>query len=600
MISFALPWALVGLVAAALPLLLHLVQKHEVPEVLFPAVRYLEDATRDQQRRLKFRHWLLLIVRTLLIVALVFAAAGATMRRTRIGPHLPSAVVLVIDNSAGSGMVIGGEPLLESLVRAAGRVLDHATVRDRAWLIAADGVARAGTPSDLRRYLMALRPEPVRLDLGRAVGTGRDLIRDSKRPGEVVVVSALQRSALGAARGDGDVLVVRPGGDPPANRGITTLTAGLQPWSPAGGRVTIAIVSSDTAPVPVTLSLGNRPLRDVLVTPGAPSVQRIGPQPPGWLVVTAALPPDEFRIDDSHSIAVRVAPPVAVQWDSSDRYIDAAARVLAADGRIRTGNGIHLGDLSRGPSVVMPPEDPAHVGALNRSLASRGIGWHFGTAVSSREQIDSGTVMPAKEVVSRRYTLERDGAGDVLATVGGAPWLVRAGDVLLLGSRLDPSWTALPLSASFVPFLDAMLTSAAPGTAVSREITAGEPIRLPDRVTAVVHDGVVAPAAGGSEWTPHSTGVFHLLAGVDTLGAVSVRVDPRESDLARATDRDVRALWRGVTVAGLVDGPGLAFATAGRGDLRGALLLLAACCALLETLLVGRGRGSSRLKPRLG
>jgi hypothetical protein len=476
------------------------------------------------------------------------------------------------------------------LVRAAGRVLDRATVRDRVWLIAADGVARAGTPSDLRRHLAALRPEPVRLDLGRTVGAARDLIRGSKRPGEVVVVSALQRSALSGARGDGDVLVVRPGGDPPSNRGITTLTAGLQPWSPAGGRVTISIVSTDTAPVPVTLSLGNRPLRDVLVTPGAPSVQRIGPQPPGWLVVTAALPPDEFRVDDSRSIAVRVAPPVAVSWDSSDRYIDAAARVLAADGRIRPGNAIHLGNLSPGPSVVMPPEDPAHVGALNRSLAARGIGWRFGIAVTSPEQIDSGAVMPAKEAVSRRYTLEHDGAGDVLATVGGAPWLVRAGDVLLLGSRLDPSWTALPLSASFVPFLDAMLTTAVPGTAISRELVAGEPIRLPDRVTAIAHDRGVIPAAGGSEWAPRATGVFHLLAGVDTLGAMSVRVDPRESDLSRATDRDVRTLWRGATVAGLTDGPALAFATGGRGDLRGALLLLAVCCALVETFLVGRVR----------
>jgi hypothetical protein len=117
-------------------------------------------------------------------------------------------------------------------------------------------------------------------------------------------------------------------------------------------------------------------------------------------------------------------------------------------------------------------------------------------------------------------------------------------------------------------------------------------MRLPDRVTAIAHDRDVIPAAGGSEWTPHVTGVFHLLAGVDTLGAMSVRVDPRESDLSRATDRDVRALWQGATVAGLTDGPALAFATGGRGDLRGALLLLAVCCALLETLLVGRRRGA--------
>ena len=283
-----------------------------------------------------------------------------------------------------------------------------------------------------------------------------------------------------------------------------------------------------------------------------------------------------------------------MQWDSSDRYIDAAALVLATDGRIRPGIGIRLGALAAGPSIVMPPDDPAHVGALNRSLAARGINWHFGNLIAASERIDSGTVMPASEAVSKRYTLEHaDGAGEVLATVGGAPWLVRAGDVLLLGSRLDPSWTVLPLSASFVPFLDAMLTRTATGSEITPDLVAGEPMRLPDRVTAVVRAGITEPVTGGSVWTPRTTGVFHLLAGADTLGAISVRLDPRESDLSRAADRDVRALWRGATVAGLTGGPALAFAAGGRGDLRGVLLLLALGCALAETVLVGRARKGS-------
>ena len=591
MIAFTVPWALLGLVAAALPLLLHLVQRHDAPEIIFPAVRYLEDATRDQQKRLKFRHWLLLILRTLLIIALVLAAAGATVRRSVIGPHAPSALVLVVDNSAASSVVIDGEPLLTSLVRAAGRVLDRATLSDRLWLVAADGVARAGSASELRAHLARLQPEPVRLDLGRAIGAGRDLIRGSNRSGEVVVVSALQRSALSAANGAGAVLVLRPTAAPPTNHGIATLSAGLQPWGPAGGRVTIAIVSSDTAPVPVTLSIGGRPLRDVLVTPGVPSVQRIGPQPPGWFAITASLPPDEFRLDDSRSIPVRVALPALVDWDATDRYVAAAAQVLAADGRIRAGSGSHLGSLGAGVSIVLPPDDAARVGALNRALAARGVSWRFGNVVTGAEQTDSGEMLPTREGVQRRYTLEHTGSGgEVLATVSGAPWLVRSGDVLLIGSRLDPAWTGLPLSASFVPFLDAVLTRAARGDLVSPVVVAGEPYRLPERTTAVGHDGVLAGVEGGALWTPHSSGVFHLLGRADTLGAISVRLDPRVSDLARAGDRDVRALWQGATIAGLSDGPARAFAAGGRGDLRGALLLLALCCALAETVLTGRVR----------
>ncbi|MES1259486.1 MAG: VWA domain-containing protein, partial [Gemmatimonadota bacterium] len=313
MISFALPWALVGLVAAALPLLLHLVQRHDAPEVSFPAVRYLEDATRDQQKRLRFRHLLLLILRTLLIVALVLAAAGPTVRRSSFGPHAPSALVLVVDNSAASGAVIDGEPLLGQLTRAANGVLDHAALGDRLWLVAADGIAHAGTVAELRPRIAALASEPLRLDLGRAITTARELIRSSGRRGEVVVVSALQRSALAAASGEGDLLLLRPVAAPPANRGVLELSAGLQPWGPAGGRVTISIASSDTAPVPITLSAGGRVLREVLVTPGVPSVQRVGVQPNGWSTITAVVPPDEFRLDDALSVPLRSAPAPAVE-----------------------------------------------------------------------------------------------------------------------------------------------------------------------------------------------------------------------------------------------------------------------------------------------
>ena len=84
--TFLHPWLLAGLLAAGVPLLLHLVQRREPPTVVFPAVRYLLDATREHQRRLRIRHWLLLLLRTLLIVALVLAAAGpdrAPLRRHR-------------------------------------------------------------------------------------------------------------------------------------------------------------------------------------------------------------------------------------------------------------------------------------------------------------------------------------------------------------------------------------------------------------------------------------------------------------------------------------------------------------------------------------
>src|SRR5205807_58537 len=50
-VSFLHPLALVGLVAAAIPALLHLLHRRTPPELEFPPVRYLSDAERRSARR---------------------------------------------------------------------------------------------------------------------------------------------------------------------------------------------------------------------------------------------------------------------------------------------------------------------------------------------------------------------------------------------------------------------------------------------------------------------------------------------------------------------------------------------------------------------
>src|SRR5690349_24148328 len=104
--GFLHPWDLVGMAAAAVPLILHLLALREPPTVMFPAVRYLVTTTREHQRRLKLQNWLLLLLRTLLIVLVVLAAAAPSMPLSGVPGHAPSALVLVIDNSPSSGAVV--------------------------------------------------------------------------------------------------------------------------------------------------------------------------------------------------------------------------------------------------------------------------------------------------------------------------------------------------------------------------------------------------------------------------------------------------------------------------------------------------------------
>lgn len=589
MIGFSAPWLLLALPLAGLPILLHLVHRHEPPEVAFPAVRYLDDATRVHRRRLQLRHLMLLFVRTLLVLALIFAAAGMRCAGLGLGGHAPSAVVLVVDNSASSGLIVDGVPRLTALVDAAGRVLQEATPADQLWLRTAEGPAIPGTRAQLLERLAVLVPTTSRLDLGVAVTEGRSLLAQANRPGEVIVISDMQRSALSAAGGEGEVLMLRPTESTPQNRRIAGLTVGSLPWGSDGGLVTLMLQSTDSVPVPAAVGFDGGTARDLLLVPGVPSVLRLANAPEGWGMLRATLPPDEFRADDDRTVAVHVVPPPVVRWDATDRFVDAALSVLVTDGRASPGEGVRVGDLGSGASIVLPPADPALIGALNRRLAARGVGWRYGEVVRGQERSDSSSLLGAPTELQARVRIQPSGAGgERLATVSGEPWIVQSGDVILVGTRFEPGWSDLPLGTDFVPLLDALIRRAERGELTLPDGIAGSPMRLPDQLSAVVHEGERLPVEGGTPWTPIRAGVYHLLAGEDTLGAVTVLLDPRESDLARADDTEVQALWDRTTVAGLEEGPRRAFAAGGRGDLRGPLLLLALLCAFAEAALSGR------------
>ncbi len=593
--TFAAPWALIGLVLAATPILLHLVRRRDPPERAFPAIQYLSDATREHRRRLRLRHWLLLLCRTVLILALVAAAAGPQLsRRVPLGRHAPLAAVIVLDNSASSAAVVDGAPTLELLTTGAREVLARATPADRLWLLLADGVARPGTASELVARLDNIVVMPTRLDLGAAVAEGQALVEASGRSGEVIVITDAQASAITPLQGAGGprVLVLRPAGEAPHNRAVADIDAGAQPWGPDGGQLALAVSADDTAAVPLRVAIDGEPPRDLLVTPGVPTTMRSTAPPPGWRSVRASLPPDELRLDDSRWAALRVAPPVAVQWDADDRFVAAALEVLTDAGRVHRGNGVRVGSLGPGASIVQPPDDPALIGALNRQLASRGSEWRYGLIDDVVTFTDSNAYLPERIRIERRVMLEATTPeAEVLVSAAGTPWLVRSGNLVLVGSRFEPEWTSLPVTAVFVPLLDRLATRTVRGEPPLDDVAAGIEFTLPSRADAVQSiDGTRNVVEGGAPWRPAEVGLYWLLAGTDTLGAVSAAVDPRESRLNRASDDAIAAAWPGAVIADPSVGASRSFTSGGRGDLRPLLLLLALACLVGESILAGRRR----------
>jgi hypothetical protein len=494
--------------------------------------------------------------------------------------------VLIVDNSPSSGAVVGGSPRAAQLRDAGRRVLARATPDDALWLLTADGIPQRGDAGTLTAQLDALGVSPHRLDLGAALTLARDVLAADPRPGDVALLSDMQASAVSPAQPGAPVLVGRPDVPPPPNVGIAEVQTGAQPWSGDGGRVNVMLAGDSGPAVPLTARLAERPPRQALGHVGGAATLALPGVPSGWWTLTAELGPDELRADDRRIGVVRVAPVARVAWDSASRYVVAACEVLAANRRIARGDEVTFGHLGRGSSVVQPPEDAAELGALNRALAARGVGWNYARLVIDPAVTDSGPVV-GRVRVARRYVLQATGSGrtGVLASVAGEPWLVRSGEVVLLGSRLDPSWTELPLAAGFMPFMDLLLNRLARGEVILSQGAPGDAVALPDLTTSVRKGEREWQVEGGGMFHPSDVGAYYLVAGVDTLGAISSNLDMRESLLAPASDDQIRRLWDGTRVVPLAEVAELAFSAGAMGDLRGPLLLAALLLGLGELVL---------------
>lgn len=99
--NFLNPFILFGLILAAIPLIIHLLNLRKLRTIEFSSLKFLRELQKSQIRKLKIQQWILLILRMLTIVFLVFAFS-----RPITHGHIPglsqyaqSSIVILFDNS---------------------------------------------------------------------------------------------------------------------------------------------------------------------------------------------------------------------------------------------------------------------------------------------------------------------------------------------------------------------------------------------------------------------------------------------------------------------------------------------------------------------
>ncbi|MEX2185888.1 MAG: BatA domain-containing protein [Pirellulales bacterium] len=252
------------LAAAAAPLVIHLWSRRRYREVPWAAVAFLLAAMRKNSRRIQLQQWLLLAVRTLLILLVVLAVAKPYANEAGVGGSLvPTHRVVVIDTSfsmtyrdADSTRLARAKELAASVVARQGPA-DKLTVltladppRELAGLEAVTATqGRADLAATLDLIAAALKPEadsPARFDR-QQVTTFSDLQRSTWESASTEQFDKLAEQASFSA--------VDVGTPNTANLAVTDLRA-------AAAFVTVGV----EIPFDATLhEFGNEPRKDCAV-----------------------------------------------------------------------------------------------------------------------------------------------------------------------------------------------------------------------------------------------------------------------------------------------------------------------------------------------
>jgi hypothetical protein len=122
--GFLSPMLLAGAALVAVPIVLHLVMRRQSREVMFPALRFVQQRRESNRRRMRLRHWLLLALRCLLVAGLAAALARPTVRGSglRGKEGAPLAAALVVDNSPRMQYVHQNRSRLEHAAEIAERL----------------------------------------------------------------------------------------------------------------------------------------------------------------------------------------------------------------------------------------------------------------------------------------------------------------------------------------------------------------------------------------------------------------------------------------------------------------------------------------------
>ena len=124
--SFLFPSALWVLFASFIPLIIHLVSRRTAKKVDFPSIQHIKALEGESIKKLRIIQWLLILVRTLIIICLVLMCSGPIILNNSnwVSSKKESTSIIFIDNSASLGVNKSGTSFFDSNISLVTKILN--------------------------------------------------------------------------------------------------------------------------------------------------------------------------------------------------------------------------------------------------------------------------------------------------------------------------------------------------------------------------------------------------------------------------------------------------------------------------------------------
>jgi len=199
---FLNPLFLVGLGAAAIPIIIHLLNLRKVRTIEFSTLSFLKELQRTQIRRIKLRQLILLILRTLLIIFIVLAFSRPAIQTAGgvIGADANTTAAILLDNSASMDVYNEHGNVFRQATDYALETIDLLTDGDNVILLRQSDIPDATTSAtaNLRRVrtiISETQPHPVHRNFNQGIVQAHTLLQESPHLNrELYIISDMQAS----------------------------------------------------------------------------------------------------------------------------------------------------------------------------------------------------------------------------------------------------------------------------------------------------------------------------------------------------------------------------------------------------------------------